>query len=163
MGSVLLGLIIAFASMAEAQERPASLAGTWQLISQQAHDETGQVNDIFGPNPHGQLMYDAAGNMSVQLFRSDRHKFASGDRLRGTYEEVRSAYEGSIAYYGTYTTDQASGRVTHHVLGATFPNWVGTDFVRHYKVEGQRLTLTSAPLLLGGKKVTTVNVFERMK
>ena len=108
-------------------------------------------------------MYDAAGNVYVLLFNPDRPQFATGDRLRGTSQEIQSAFEGSVAYYGRYTVDRTAGAVTHHVLGSTYPNWIGTDLARSYKIDGHRLTLTTAPFVQGGKRITAVNIFERIE
>jgi lipocalin-like protein len=117
----------------------------------------------LGPKPDGQVMYDSTGSVYVLLFDPDRPPFVSGDRLRGTTQETQSAYEGSIAYYGRYTVDQTRSAVTHHVLGSTYPNWIGTDLVRYYKIDGRRLTLTTAPFVQGGKRITAVNTFERIR
>ena len=142
---------------------PSSIVGRWQVIAVEVQDSAGGVSPIFGPNPGGQLVYDATGNVYVLLFDHDRPQFASADRLQGTSEEIQSAFEGSVAYYGTYTVDRNAGVVTHHVLGSTYPNWIGTDLVRHYKIEGQRLTLTTAPFVQGGKRIIAVNTFKRLE
>jgi len=39
------------------------------------------------------------------------------------------------------------GTVTHHVLGSKFPNWVGTDQVRLFKISGDTLRITAPPIL----------------
>ena len=144
-------------------QSPSPVIGRWRLIAVEAHDDAGSVSYIFGRHPQGQVMYDAAGNVYVLLFDPDRPQFASGDRLRGTSQEIQSAFEGSVAYYGRYTLDQAAGRVTHHVLGSTFPNWIGTDLVRYFKIDGQRLSLKTAPFVQGGKRITALNIFERIE
>ncbi|GEM_PF-6774270 len=45
--------------------------------------------------------------MAVQIMRSDRPAFASGERLEGTQEEIKAAFEGYFAYYGTYEVNEA--------------------------------------------------------
>jgi hypothetical protein len=162
MKFLFLGMIVLIASVSVGQQADSPLIGTWQFISQEARDDRGQVSYPYGSNPGGRLTYDAAGNMSVLLFDPALPKFASGDRLRGTTEEIKAAFEGSAAYYGTYTIDRSGGSVTHHVLGSTFPNYIGTNQLRYYKVEERRLYLTTPPYVLGQRTVTTVNVFERM-
>jgi hypothetical protein len=107
-------------------------------------------------------MYDAAGNVAVQIMRRDRPHFASGDGLRGTDEEVRAAYEGVNTYFGRYTVDRAKGMVTHHIQGCTFPNWIGGDQVRFFTLSGDRLTLSTPPLLFGGCTQAGVLVWERI-
>jgi len=64
---------------------------------------------VLGANtPLGLLMYDAPGNMSAQLMKADLPRFASGDRLRGSDNEVRAVVEGSGAYYGQYVLDPST-------------------------------------------------------
>ena len=69
--------------------------------------------------------------MSAQLMRRDRPAPAAGAPSAGGYS----------GYYGTYTVDEKSATVTHHVQGAWTPAWIGTKQVRYYKFEGDRLTL----------------------
>lgn len=106
-------------------------------------------------------MYNAHGRMSVVLMRADRPKFVSGDPARGTPEEIKAAFEGVSAYYGTYDVDHALGTVTHHVEGNLFPNWIGTDQQRFFTLTGRRLTLRTPPMLDDGQTVTLTAVWER--
>jgi hypothetical protein len=100
--------------------------------------------------------------MSAMIMKRDRGRFASRDFLHGTDVEVRAAFDGFIAYFGTYTVDAAAGTVTHHVLAASYPNWVGGDQVRYYKFAGPRLVLSTPPFQEGGRPVTTTAVWERV-
>jgi hypothetical protein len=85
--------------------------------------------------------------MSVMMMRLGRPPFASGDLRRGTDAEVRVAFDGFISYFGTYTIDSAKHTITHHLQGASYPNWVGGDQVRQYKLDGTtwRLEFTCGP------------------
>jgi hypothetical protein len=141
----------------------AALVGTWRLVSFESRTTGGENRHPLGPAAKGQLSYDAAGRMSAQLMNPERPSFASGDLTRGTDAEVRAAMAGYIAYYGTYTLDQPRGVVTHHVQGALFPNWVGSDQVRHFRLDGDRLTITTPPIRMGGEDSTTVLVWERAR
>ncbi|MHA2204100.1 MAG: lipocalin-like domain-containing protein, partial [Candidatus Hodarchaeales archaeon] len=42
--------------------------------------------------------------------------------IKSTLEEIKSAYEGFIAYFGTYEINNKEGTVTHHWEGSLFPN-----------------------------------------
>ena len=100
--------------------------------------------------------------MSAMLRKPDRPPFASHDLRRGTDTEVRAAFDGFIAYFGTYTIDAVQGTITHHVRAASYPNWVGKDQVRYYKFDGTRLVLSTPPIQIGGRSLTTVLVWERV-
>ncbi|MBI5348590.1 MAG: lipocalin-like domain-containing protein [Chloroflexi bacterium] len=52
------------------------LLGTWKLISAEYRRKSGEVIEIYGANPMGQLTYDADGNMSIQIMRQGRPMFA---------------------------------------------------------------------------------------
>ena len=51
-----------------------------------------------------------------------------------------------FGYYGTYTVDEGSGTVTHHLEGALDPTWVGTDQVREFEFVGDDRLLLSVTL-----------------
>ena len=129
----------------------APVVGTWRLVSSEGRSSAGDVSRPYGDGPVGLLLYGADGYMSATLMRPDRPPFASGDRLRGTPEEVRLASEGFLAYCGTYDVDAARGIIVHHVTAADFPNIVGTDLVRHFALENGHLVLETQPVLRAGK------------
>jgi hypothetical protein len=128
-----------------------SVVGTWRLVSSEGRTSAGDVSRPFGDAPVGLLLYGADGYMSATLMRPDRPPFASGDRLRGTPEEVRLASEGFLAYCGTYDLDASEGIIVHHVTAADFPNIVGTDLVRRFVMENGQLVLETQPVLRAGK------------
>lgn len=134
--------------------------GAWRLVSFESRDEAGNVQYPFGQDVEGQLWYDSNGNMSALVAQANVPPFASGDLRGGTDAEVRAAVEGFVGYFGTYSVDLAAGTVTHHVRGASFPNWVGTKQVRYFRAEGQRLVLSS-PVSIGGRQGTAILVWER--
>ena len=41
-------------------------------------------------------------------------------------------------------------KVIHHVELSLFPNWCGTDQERFIELDGERLTITTAPVQVGG-------------
>ena len=104
--------------------------GTWRLVSFDSRGSTNTIVHPWGDDPQGLLVYDEHGNMAGQVTRSHRLVFASDDVRDGTTDEVRAAFDGYIAYYGTYTIDTALSTVTHHITGSLFPNWVGVDQAR---------------------------------
>lgn len=136
--------------------------GTWALVSQEFRDADGQVVYPAGNDAVGVIMYDSAGSMAVQIMRLDRPLFASGDILDGTPAEIRAAYQGYNAYFGTYTVDEDRRIVTHHLRGSLFPNRVGSDQIRHFAFDGDRLTLKTPPTLRGGSSLVGTLVWQRL-
>jgi hypothetical protein len=151
------------APSAGAGDGPEALVGAWRLVSNEEHRPDGSVVAVWGSSPAGSLIYQAGGRMAVQLMDPRRAKFASDDRLAGTPEEVRRAFAGYLAYFGTFSVDERARTVTHHVEGATFPNWIGTDQRRTYELSGDRLTLSTPPMVRGGRRSTYVLVWERLR
>ncbi len=121
--------------------------GTWRLISIEDPRPDVEIPDI---NPTGYIMYDSTGHMAVQITRrSDRPRFASDNPAKGRPEEIRAAFLGYRAYYGTYEVHEKEGIVIHHLEGCLFPNRVGVDNIRYYEFSGDRLTLYVARIADG--------------
>lgn len=119
------------------------LIGTWAAVSIEDHMSDGRPHTpSFGSRPVGFLTYDAAGRMTAQLMNPERAKVALG---AASAEQVKAALAGFLAYSGTYTVDPARGVILHHVDCALDPADLGTDKVRRYVLEGDRLTLTVSP------------------
>ena len=137
----LIGLtagIVAQTKANSAADVQRQFVGHYRLIKFENFDEKGgaRVAEYDG----GRIMYDAAGNMSAQLMRSNRKPLSSPS----TEPERAASYATYTAYYGRYTIDAAAGKVTHHVEGALNNNWVKTDLVRWYAFspDGQQLMLS---------------------
>ena len=119
------------ASVAGAQREPAGdtprFVGTWRLVS----DTT-----------TGIMIYDSIGNMAAQVMPNRvRRKYAAAEP---TPEEAKDAITGYLAYFGTYDVNNAEGFVTHHIQGSLFPEYTGTDQIRYFEVDGERLGSHSA-------------------
>ena len=138
--------------------------GAWRLVSAEFRAEDGTVAESpYGPEPQGLLMYDAQGSMSAQLAQKGRTPFAVADRMAGTAEEVKAAFESYQAYYGHYKIDEREHVVTHTVTQALLPNWIGTEQRRKYQFKEGRLILRTPPILIGGKRLTGELVWEKIR
>ena len=139
-----------------------NLVGAWRLVIFEARTLTGEARYPLGQNVVGQLFYDVAANMSAHVMRADRPAFASNDPGSGTDAEVRAAFEWHVSYFGTYTVDPSAGTVTHHVRGASYPNWIGHDQIRYYRTDGPHLVLSTPPMLDRGEALEYILTWERM-
>ena len=135
------------------------LVGSWRLT---AADKTlpdgSQVAD-YGKDPRGIAIFTADGHYMVEIFRSDRIKFASGDRAKGTPEEYKDAILSTSCHFGTYTVDAAKDIITFHIDRASYPNWDETTRVSTFTLEGDKLTWRVPPRPDGS---IPVSVFSRM-
>jgi Lipocalin-like domain len=107
------------------------IVGTWTFVSSVNTRPDGSKFDAWGANPKGTTIYDANGHYAFMLMRSDLPKAA--DRSKTTPEQSKAVVDGSIAYYGTYTVDEASKTITLHVDGSTFSAFNGTNQKRIVK------------------------------
>ena len=119
---------------------------TWRLLDCYGKWTDGRITYPYGEHAEGQLMYNDHGSFSGQIAGSGRPVFESGNLLKGTPEEIKKAFEGYIAYYGTYEVDENNSQITHHVENGLFPNWVGNNQTRTYEFEGKNLRLNTQPI-----------------
>lgn len=139
-----------------------SVVGTWQLVSASASTPNGSRNEApFGPSPTGALTYTPEGRMILIISYSGRKPLSGADRIASPVTERAEAFSTSFAYAGRYSV--AADKVIHHVEVASVQNWVNTDLVRVLKVEGDRITLQTPPLSVGGVIQTSELVWERFK
>ena len=130
---------------------------TWRLLDCYGKWTDGRITYPYGEHAEGQLMYNDHGSFSGQIAGSGRPVFESGNLLKGTPEEIKKAFEGYIAYYGTYEVDENNNLITHHVENGLFPNWVGNNQTRTYEFEGKNLRLNTQPIK-GAKADLTVTL-----
>lgn len=126
------------------------LVGGWRLTSWVSIADDGSETQPMGDAPDGLLAYTEAGTMIGIMGPGDRPRFATDDVTGGSPDEQALAFASFIAYGGRYEVD--GDTVTHHVETSLFPNWIGTQQRRRFALsdDGQVLTLTSPPLVLGG-------------
>jgi hypothetical protein len=139
-----------------------SVVGIWRLISIQTEADDGTLAYPFGKDVDGLAMIDARGYFSAQLMDMKRPPFKSADPRGGTPGEVRTAFENYIGYYGTFDVDEAKRVIIFHVRGAWLPNWIGGDQIRYYTLSGNRMSISTAPVLFEGKKLVGKLIWERV-
>jgi hypothetical protein len=84
-------------------------------------------------------MYDATGNMAVQI-QPDRRRPSWPQKQLPTAQQALDAVNGYAAYFGTYIVNEKDHTVTHHREGAL--NFDFVDYVRKYEFQGSdRLVL----------------------
>lgn len=150
--------LVLSASVAVAGENP--LLGTWKLKSfVREVAATGERYNERGEHPNGYLSYAADGRMYAIITWDNR---ANPHDVVPTNEERIRLYGTMISYAGTYT--MAAEKVIHHVDISWNQIWTGTDQVRFYKLEGNILTITSAPdrSPVDGREGRSILVWEKV-
>ena len=140
MRNAMMGLAVVLASAGAARAADFPLAGTWMLTAADRITPGGVRERDYGAAPKGRLIVDAAGRYSLQIFKTERTGFASGDKKRGTPEEYADAVLGSSTHYGTIAIDAPARQLLFKIEGASFKTWEGTTQRRSYELNGDVLS-----------------------
>jgi hypothetical protein len=93
--------------------------------------------------------------MAVSMMRAPAPRVESGDLFRGAAEALAAGH-AYVGYSGTVSVEDVrvdgvlSGTVVHALDTCSYPNWVGTEQRRRFRLEGDRLTLTTPSIERGG-------------
>jgi hypothetical protein len=116
---ILAGLAISLALPTFAQQQKSLkdlIVGTWLLESVYDQTQDGEKHNPWGDGVKGQAMFDTQGHYSWMIMAADRAKSDTSPRI-----PVGQA----IAYWGTYTIDEAAKTITVTLERCTFPQWDG--------------------------------------
>lgn len=142
LAAVAVCLAFSMSSRIVAQTSPNSLAGTWRVVRFCDRDSAGVIGEPLGPKPIGYFIYTTTGQLSIHAMRTPPTGPVAGDSVRlRNLAELRPYY---FSYFGTYTITSDT-TVVHHVQGGTFPDYIGTDQRRDYRIRGDTLSI-GAPL-----------------
>jgi hypothetical protein len=137
-----------------ASAQTSDIVGTWVLSKAEKLLPDGTRISDYGESPHGLVVFTADGYYSVQIYRADRLKFSSGDKLKGTPEEYKEASLTTSVHFGRYTMDPAKHTITFHIDRSSFPNQDDTTQVRPYEMNGDELSWKVAPRPDGSIPIT---------
>jgi hypothetical protein len=140
------------------------IIGAWRLESRSVRKASGEMlaDPVLGKEPIGRLFYDASGNMMLQMMRQERAQAISvpSNPQDATKPRVVLGYD---AYFGTFRVNEAAGTITHHVEGSLFPEDLGKDFQRFFRIEGDTFTLSFTSKSPEGFDVIRTLRFRRSK
>ena len=115
------------------------LHGTWKLVSAVREEiPSGTTTLMFGEKPQGMLNYSPEGRMIALIAHGSRKAPANG---RPTAAEAEALYRSMLSYGGSYSV--AGDVVTHHVDISWNEAFTGGEQTRHFKLDGNRLTLST--------------------
>jgi hypothetical protein len=120
------------------------VCGTWQVVSANNVRADGSLEPMpeYGPNPLGYLMYEGTGHMCVSLANPKPARWAKSDKP--TSAEIVQTANDFFAYCGTYEVKEQQGDIIHRPEMSSWPHYVGTDQMRHFKLDGDTLELSGA-------------------
>jgi hypothetical protein len=157
-----LGSAAAVNSPAEWADNQSPIVGTWQLTSLSA--ELLDTKEVVRPFDRvtGYLQYSPGGHMVTFLARADLHQPATSAYTDAERVEIHKGIIG--AYAGTYRIE--GNKITHHVLTAWQPEWIGGDQIRYFEMNDKNLTIKTAPIKVNrysGRDIVGTLTFVRVE
>lgn len=111
---------------------PMEYVGAYKLQSFVIESPTGERSD-WGKNPHGLLIYEPKGNMSVSI-----NKDIENDPSQSESENL---FDSILFYSGTYKVEEFL--IRHQVTQASNPTRIGKEMIRFAEWQGDELHLTT--------------------
>ncbi len=123
---LLLGLaLLPGSALSQQKSLKDQLVGTWTVVSWEQTNKDGTKFQRFGTQPKGVNAFGADGHFFIMFARPELPKIAAGDPEKATPEESSAIQKGSVAYFGTYTVDEAAKTIDLLIESSTLPNQLG--------------------------------------
>jgi hypothetical protein len=106
--------------------RRGRLCSRWLLVANTNSAPDGTKRQLFGERPTGILVLEANGRYAQVFTRAGRPKFKANNRMQGTPDEIKAAWEGGVAHFGTWSVSEADKALLLRVDGSFYPNQEGT-------------------------------------
>ena len=138
-----------------AQDTAKQLSGSWKLNSWTIQVIGGEATEPFGPNPKGRAVFTPDGFSAFMIVTPNR-KPATNDA------DSAALLKTLMVYTGTFTID--GDKLTTKVDLSWNELLTGTDQVRFFKLEGDKLSIRTAEqasAVYPGKKVIGTLTWER--
>jgi len=130
---VIMGILNA-AQLAFADDR-AKLIGIWKLVSWESEIQaTGERVPVMGKNPTGYVIFTQEGRMMAVLT-------AEGRKAPKTDQDRADLFKSVIAYTCMYRFE--GDKTINKVDVSWNPAWIGTEQVRFFKFDGDRLHVST--------------------
>ena len=159
--ALLLMVLALCAGDAVAQQKSLKdeLVGAWKFVSSTSQRDDGSAT--WGQNPKGLLIFTDGNRFSLQIMRSDRPRYKSNTRMRGSLIENQATTRGTLSYFGTYAVSEPNCMLTFHIESSSFPNLNDTDQKRVLTMASDDLKLENPTPSRGSG--STVQVWQRVK
>ncbi|MEP6942916.1 MAG: lipocalin-like domain-containing protein [Betaproteobacteria bacterium] len=112
---------------AQQKSQQEQLVGAWTLVSADSVRTDGSKVAVFGSNPKGTMGFSGDGHFALVQMRGDIPRLASNSRDQGTSDEYKAIVGGSLAYFGTYSLNEADKIISIQLEGSTFANLMGGE------------------------------------
>ncbi len=147
-----LAALLVFASFAQAQQ---AFVGTYKIVSQ-VHELRGVASETVTESRHGYLVFTP--KRAVAFYAADKGRFST------SVAERAEAFEGLSGWAGLYRVE--GNRLVISVDTSLVETWNGKDRACTWELSGNRLTLTSDPMLYvadPSKTIVVRQVWEKVE
>ena len=137
-----LGAVLSLASMASqapAQEKrlKEAIVGPWVITSVFDEYQSGEKRDNWGGPVTGQLTFGRTGRFSTIIIGPSDASMKTDD--------PRKPDAPIVAYYGSYTVDEAGKKINGKIEGASYSPRVNMDTTWTVQGSDDKLTLIGSP------------------
>jgi len=130
-----LTLVVVLAGLPASAGGEDQLVGTWSLVSWVMEDDaTKERQPLYGEHPHGFATFTPSGRAFFLLT-------GEGRKAPQTDPERAAALKSMVAYTGHYRVE--GDKFITRVDTAWNEAWVGTEQVRTFRLEGNRVHITA--------------------
>ena len=144
-------LCLGAVSSASAQSLKEKVVGAWVLESASENFADGKTLHSWAS---GNLILDPTGHMAMFLIGKDRAK---------TSESVRTPAGPAVAFYGTYSVDEAGSVINLKIESGVTPVFDGSARPWKISVKGDMLTTTSPETKTPDGMMIPVNEWKKLK
>ena len=118
--------------MSQSSQLSSALIGTWKLSAVQFESADGAERfDLFGPTPVGRLILTSVGDFMTVITSGNRAQLRDTARL----------FETMMGYAGKFRLE--GDKIIISCDLSWHPDWVGTEQVRYFKLDDEKLSLRS--------------------
>ena len=114
-----------------------TIVGSWLIASVFEQHENGKKTNPWGAGMKGTLMFDGAGRFVQIIIGEAQSALKSAD--------PRKPDALTVAYYGSYTVDEATKRIVMKIDGAAYSPRAGTQQSNTVTIKGDTVILVGSP------------------
>ena len=140
--------------LAQQKSLKEQLVGTWTLVSVVEVHQDGRRENPWGPAVKGAVSFDGNGKVLLMIIGAD---------LSAPSGKPQESSRMVVAYFGTYSVDEAAKTVTYTAERATTPNFDGLARKASVRLNGDELMQTSASIATPQGTFTPNLIFKRAK
>ncbi len=140
----------AVTASAYGQNLQEKVRGTWTFVSGADHFPDGKKLSSW---TRGNLILDSSGHVSLLLIADNRPKASPN---------IRTPVGPAIAFFGTYTTDEATGALTFKIDYGSSPLFDGDLRTQKVSFSGDTMVLTGSVITTPAGPLTPVNEWKKL-